>query len=524
MTLEDIYNTLRDLNFITTKERTPAPPPRPPPGTPIKYLRGRKNGPGITRRGLTRTNTKEDSKAPLVIPTEYTVQWDREKLDAYVTAWRTKEYVTIQPRCLKWSPFLLSRAQKSETVDGVEAETNSVREAAGVAPMELDRWSASSTKVTQTALLDLGVSTPKLAGEHSSMESAHIMEAQPPGLSVDNDDSKPLINRPASHDASQVAEDRAFAAELARTSESPRRLRSSTGSKSRREASVEEPRSTPTSESTRLKSLRSRSSINGKRPRNTEEEVTADPETAQDSALAAILAREGTRQTRSMSNRIDSQMTSTPRTSPRKRRRVESSPSVESDAGCSLSELTRGSSTSPPPSPSPPPPPRRVTRALNGRSKSQQRNGTNSVGPKTSMLTQPLTLRLSSRTNGSINNPPLDHSPAKGIPASEEVQRARTRSMRRAKTESVHDDSADAESKPTDREHYRRDKGEERENRDEEGQGDAGNRFPTPLNKFSASVHGEGLDGLTLGLCDEDALGEEDAEGEEDPNPSDIDR
>jgi hypothetical protein len=493
MTLEDIYNTLRDLDFITAKERTPPPPPRPPPGTPIKYLRGRKNGPGITRRGLTRTNTKGESKAPLVIPTEYTVHWNREELDTYVTTWRAKEHVTIQPRCLKWSPFILSRARKGETVDTVGTESHSVQDAAGATGTELDRSSASSTKVTQEAHHDVAVSTPKLSGEHSPAASGQVVELHPAHLTTNIEDSNPLVNGSASIDACQVAEDRALAAELARTSEPLRHLRS-TRSKSLREASVEGPKSSQLSPSEpTLRALRSKGSANTKRKRNAEEEVLAELEISRDSALAAMLAREeGTRQTRSMSNRLNPPKTlASP--SPRKRRRVESSPSTEPDVD-SLSELTHTSA-----SVSPSPPPRRVTRAANGRST------TNGTAPK-SMLTpsanKPLTTRLSLRTNA--NGPTPIHSDAKGIG---EVQ-ARTRSMRGANMGRAHDDNGA--------------KGEEGERTEEVKEGAAGG-FPTSLVR-SAAINGWGLEGVTPGLYEEDALGEEDAEGEEDLNSSDNDR
>ena len=510
MTLEDIYNTLRDLNLITAQESTPAPPPRPPPGTPIKYLRGRKNGPGITRRGLARTNTKDESKAPLVIPTEYTVHWNREELDAYVTAWRAKEHVRIQPRCLKWSPFILSRARKSDNVGGPVEEANGVRESAGAAVTEVDRWSAGSTKVAQTAPHDVAVSTPKLPGESSPVEFPHT-EEKTHHLAIEVEDSKPPVNSAASHDASQVAEDRAFAAELARMSEAPRRLRS-TRSKSLREASVEEPSSTVSpSEPIRPRSLRSRNTTNNKRARNAEDEAQPELETSRDSALAAMLAREeGTRQTRSMAHRIDPQKISTPRSSPRKRQRVEWSPSAEPDADGSLSELTHGSTSL-----SPSPPPRRITR-VNGRLKSQTQNGTNGTAQRSGVTrsahidVQPLISR---------NGPASLSSPAaKGIAGAEDVQR----STRQAKAYLVHEDNTDAGSKQTVSQHHWKDKSEQAEKRGDEAKNTVADGFPTSLMRSTEGINGEGLDSVTPGMYDEDALGEEDAEGEEDPNLSDC--
>ena len=515
MTLEDIYNTLRDLDYITAKEPTPPPPPRPPPGTPIKYLRGRKNGPGITRRGLARTSVKDDSKAPLVIPTEYTLHWNREELDAYVAAWHAKEHVKIQPRCLKWSPFLLSRTRNTETVDGEGdgAEPRTARDPAGAVVADQDRSSVGSTKATQTGLNGVTVSTPRLPGELSSSEATRVVETHLP-VSIDVEVSKSLDPEPASRDASQMAEDRAFAAKLAQMSDSPRRL--STRSRSYREASIEEPRSTPsTSEHVPPRTLRSGGSVNKRL------ETMAKPETSQDSALAAILAREGTRQTRSMSHRIDPQKTNIARSFPRKRRRVESSPSPESDAD-SLSDLTDESS-------SPSPQPRRVKGAINGRLKSQAQKDTNGAIPKSSLQTRsghtdasPLTSRLTLRTNGVTSSPLSAQSAADGKPLNE-IQ-TRTRSMHRAKGDVVYDHGADVNSEQTVSESYQKDEGGEREKRNEEVKKGVADDCQTSLNKFAERVPGEGLDGVTPVMYDEDALGEEDAEGEEDPNPSDIDR
>jgi hypothetical protein len=523
MTLEDIYNTLRDLNYITAKERTPPPPPRPPPGTPIKYLRGRKNGPGITRRGLARTTVKDDSNAPLVIPTEYTLHWSREELETYVAIWRAKEHLTIQPRCLKWSPFLLSRTRNAEMVDADAdgADPSSVRPATGAATTDQDRWSASSTKVTQTGPHDVAVSTPKLPGEPLS-EATHIVEAHIAEVEA----SKPLVHKSASRDANQVAEDHAFATELARTSESPRRLR--TRSRSYREASNEESKSTPsTSELVLSRTLRSSASV--KRRVSNTEEAMAEPVTSQDSALAARLAREeGTRQTRSMSNRIDPAKTNMARASPRKRQRVESSPSIESDDDNSLSDLTDDDSISP--SPSPQPQPRRVKRAVNGRSKSLAQNGTNGAVPKSSVQARswskdapPLTSRLPSRKNGMTSNLSSTYATAKEKPANEEAP-ARTRSMQKGKADSIRDDSPNVNSKQTVSEPYRKDEEGGRDKGNEEVRNGAVDGCQTSLNVSAERVNGEGLDGVTPGMYDEDALGEEDAEGEEDPNPSDVER
>ncbi|KDQ56969.1 hypothetical protein JAAARDRAFT_58448 [Jaapia argillacea MUCL 33604] len=115
MTIEDIYNTLLQQNMITVREVTP-PPARPAPGQSIKIMRGRKSG--VARRQLQRNQPKEEEKAaaPFVAPTEYEIHWNREHVERYLSAWEGKGYLTLRPEKLKWSPFLLARVKKTDTV------------------------------------------------------------------------------------------------------------------------------------------------------------------------------------------------------------------------------------------------------------------------------------------------------------------------------------------------------------------------------------------------------------------------
>ena len=116
MTIEDIYNTLVQLNFLAILDS--AQPPKPMPGQTIKFPKGRKNG--IARKHLQRTQTHDDDKAkgPFVPPSTYKVRWDADRVDEYLARWEAKGYMTLKPEKLKWSPFILSRAMKSQSTEG----------------------------------------------------------------------------------------------------------------------------------------------------------------------------------------------------------------------------------------------------------------------------------------------------------------------------------------------------------------------------------------------------------------------
>ena len=111
MTVEDVYNTLVQLNMISYRQATP-PAVRPSPGQTIKYPKGRKNG--IARRHLQRSLTHDDkepevSKGPFILPKHYKVFWDKAQVEEYLQGWEAKGYVKLRPEKLQWSPYLLSR-------------------------------------------------------------------------------------------------------------------------------------------------------------------------------------------------------------------------------------------------------------------------------------------------------------------------------------------------------------------------------------------------------------------------------
>ncbi|KAG6332467.1 hypothetical protein ID866_6623 [Astraeus odoratus] len=114
MTLEDVYNTLDQLNMISLQPASP-PPMRPSPGQSIKFPRGRKNG--IARRHLQRSNTQKSEQggnkpgSPFVPPSHYEILWDQETVEQWLDNWEKKGYLRIKPEKLKWTPFLLTRTK-----------------------------------------------------------------------------------------------------------------------------------------------------------------------------------------------------------------------------------------------------------------------------------------------------------------------------------------------------------------------------------------------------------------------------
>ncbi|KAJ3990185.1 hypothetical protein F5890DRAFT_1399391 [Lentinula detonsa] len=124
MTIEDIYNTLVQQNMISSRPVS-APPVRPSPGQSIKYIRGRRGG-SVARRNLQRTltttserNQPDDNKnsndnhhtptGPFIAPKEYEITWDPDVVKNYLQNWEAKGYLRLRAEKLKWSPFLLVR-------------------------------------------------------------------------------------------------------------------------------------------------------------------------------------------------------------------------------------------------------------------------------------------------------------------------------------------------------------------------------------------------------------------------------
>lgn len=121
MTIEDTCNTLLHLRMIQTDD--PVNRPKPMPGQAIKVLKGRKNG--IARKHLQRRETHDDDKlkGPFVAPTRYEIHWDPDEVALYLADMASKNYVTLKPEKLKWSPFIVSRTSKTEQLPTANSAT-----------------------------------------------------------------------------------------------------------------------------------------------------------------------------------------------------------------------------------------------------------------------------------------------------------------------------------------------------------------------------------------------------------------
>jgi len=532
MKIEDIYVTLRDLNYIDIQESIQTPP-RPRPGTPVKYPRGRKNGPALARRAMSRTDTKENTNRPLVIPKQYTIQWDRNEIEAYVNAWQAKNHTVLHQGNLKWTPFPIPAIPKgSEDTDGEKEEASREPE-----HVDGDRSSITSTKATQN--VSQTASPPKGPSSTVSVEDVEM---------TDSNEIKRSVRRSFRNNSRE--EENPFSAEPVRDSGSPRVLRGRRGRPRGR-------RTTRGTQPVQRRSLRSRRSDKVEQEaqeeeaqeeeeeENTDEDENGDPE-AEDSDYASRghesepeQDAEGEdddevndddeeqeeqeeedsprRRTRASYRSEPPPPAETPRPVARKRRRVESPPSTIADADPepSLSELTHESTPphhSPTRSPSPiPEPPRRQTRA-NGRSnKTSSLNGVNGTIPRKTVTTrsdaqhQPFTsgTRLSSRINGAAPISPPRQGTLKESTVVNDSDGLRTRSSKPIKAEPLND----------------KDQNGHVDQQETEGESPG-----ESLDKASQSVNGNCVvfNGTPMLYDDEDALGEEDAEGEEDPDLEDY--
>ncbi|TFK72958.1 hypothetical protein BDN72DRAFT_815391 [Pluteus cervinus] len=110
MTMEDVFNTLKQENMITFHEPTP-PLIRPSPGQSIKFPKGRRNG--MSRRQIQRLQSQEKdpeaSKGPFVPPTRYEITWDSDHVSDFLQKWDSRGLLTLKPDRLQWSPYLLTR-------------------------------------------------------------------------------------------------------------------------------------------------------------------------------------------------------------------------------------------------------------------------------------------------------------------------------------------------------------------------------------------------------------------------------
>lgn len=118
MTMEDVCSTLIHLNMIFIGEASP-PPIRPSPGQTIKFPKGRKNG--VARKHLQRMQTQDKEldgvETPFVVPKNYEIQFDRTKVEAYLSNWESKGYLKLKPEKLQWTPYIMTRNTKEAGVN-----------------------------------------------------------------------------------------------------------------------------------------------------------------------------------------------------------------------------------------------------------------------------------------------------------------------------------------------------------------------------------------------------------------------
>lgn len=475
MTMEDVYNTLQDLKYIIVQDR-PCQPSRPPPGTPIKYIRGRKIGSGIARRALSRMK-KDENKDQLIIPTEYQIVWDHEEVDSYAAAWKTKDQIKINPKSLKWSPFILAKVPKTAVVEdpSLAPQGHVKPESASSRPPMLD-----GTSTLAASLRDIALSEP---------------DQQPNAALRDGGEESRSGADTRSASAMEVDEEL-----LTHVSDTSRKSRTSTSwTKSERSNSREQRQSgSAMLETSRLRTLRPRLSAQGKGSVKPDEGDQALFSENSDDAGDAN-QNQFRRVTRS-AGRLESPKA---KTLPHKRRRIETSSSTDTeDADGSLSALTHGSSSPPTPSP-----PRRSTRSEKTKVANQNVSGTlkkTDIGRVTRSHPQAAEILVSSPNADDISVP-------------KEFERRNTRRTRQA----VHVHSeADAECIPVN------------ESAPKMVDVDMADTLPEEPNNQVMSSHilkpavfptnGVLSNGSTPGMFhDEDGLGDEDAEGEDDLDPSD---
>ncbi|KZT29906.1 hypothetical protein NEOLEDRAFT_1174884 [Neolentinus lepideus HHB14362 ss-1] len=334
MTVEDIYNTLVQQNMITAKEHTPSS--RPAPGQSIKFPRGRKNG--VARRHLQRPQTQDEEKprGPFTPPRDYTIHWDPEEVQQYLMNWESKGYLRLKPEKLKWSPFLMTRARRSQILgSGMGTKTE-------MAPL-VDPLTAKSQPPDvdlDVSVFGEGPSTPR-RGRHNDLQRDLARTDSPAAALFDADEevidarsgmvtpSNPSLAAQAS--SSPVPSDDEDSLNrgvrtLALSNTRSIRTRSNRSQSLRNTVSVSPTLSRTRSAPAKIAKVR--------------KDLDEQPNTLNDEALAAQLAREGFRQLRSRSaavvpllaenDRKRGTPTTTPRAiSPRKRRRVESSPEFD---------------------------------------------------------------------------------------------------------------------------------------------------------------------------------------------------
>lgn len=352
---------------------------RPFPGQSIKFPKGRKHG--IARRHLQRTQTNDDveskSQTPFSPPTHYEIRWDRDRVTQYLATWEAKGYLKLKPEKLKWSPFLLARTKKTdglqtlatdslENIDPITITNTPIPIDSPTTPQNHARQ-ASVTVSDNNAIASSShgpLDIKSQSHEQDQSNDANLPIFQSPDRTEDN-------GRSMSHDIRDIE-----CPPMKRSRGRPRGSaikRTTNGDLAAHELLTIGYRTR--SESTRASEL---------------EQSVAD-----DEALAAKLALEERRPTRSLRVRPTKtpeltravSTTSVTASSPRKRRRVESSPESEGDqlpTNVSANGAARNGSTSTPRHQ------RKTSRLLNGSGAAQDSTHTLiPLSPRTNIVPQP---------------------------------------------------------------------------------------------------------------------------------------
>ncbi|KAJ7164039.1 hypothetical protein C8R43DRAFT_879486 [Mycena crocata] len=325
MTMEDVHATLTQQGMITSREVTP-PPVKPSPGQSIKFPKGRKNG--VARRNLARTQTadkastaeQEAPKGPFVAPTQYDIRWDREYVQEYLKTWEAKGQLQLRPEKLQWSPYILAKTHKTEAMGA--ADTNTLMTTAKLAQVLVNGNGAvtNGNGAASSAFSSNGQSTPNEVFVPPSTSRSSVEDLFGGELPTD------FAPRSASPVDTQLKRDRELASRLAADTPSSR-LRSRTS-----QSAAATPTRSVVPTSTRPRRGQAAEKEKGK-GKGKERQLPSSDEEEEEEEEEETVEEEG-RRLRSRAPGLlllanSASMPSRRLPSPKKRRRVESSPEDE---------------------------------------------------------------------------------------------------------------------------------------------------------------------------------------------------
>ncbi|KAH9945286.1 uncharacterized protein BXZ73DRAFT_96273 [Epithele typhae] len=317
MTIEDIHFTLMQLGMIAVLDSSQAP--KPLPGQTVKFPKGRKNG--IARKHLQRTITHDDEKVkgPFVPPTTYKVRWDPDRVEEFLTRWESKGYIKLVPEKLKWSPFILSRAAKTQATEGVGTFGDHSRAVSSDVPSEQRNREHTDSPAVFSLFDDDVVEIVRASTAHEVAPSETTettgQRARSPSVEVE------IVERRSPRKKTQ-----SLAVDGPTPARRPRQLSSTVNGIA-----------TPTPRRGRLPRQQrppsEQPTMERRRQRSRVDSVTTTHSVDDDAALAARLAQEFERPARQLRSRrgsmdqvLEKHDSASRSVSPRKRRRVDSSP------------------------------------------------------------------------------------------------------------------------------------------------------------------------------------------------------